>query len=77
MFGKDKPAALISEHERSSALWQKIRKHLEARRELLRAKNDGDLDERKTARLRGQIRELKNLMALDNPMPESEADDPE
>lgn len=66
---------LIAEHERGSPQWQKVRKYAEERLELLRRRNDSDMDERKTARLRGSIRELKNLLALDQPVPETEADD--
>lgn len=73
---KDKVRSpLIAEHERGSVQWQKIRKYAEERLELLRKRNDADMEERKTARLRGQIRELKNLLALDKPVPETEADD--
>jgi hypothetical protein len=50
--------------EQQSALWQKILRHLEGRLVYLRSLNDGELSQTDTARLRGQIRELKNLIAL-------------
>lgn len=66
---------VLLEHERQSALWMKIKQHLGRELDALRRRNDGDMDERKTAELRGQIRQVKKLMALDNPGPVVEAND--
>ena len=51
--------------EAQSAIWLKIKQHLEGRIATLRSKNDGDLDILETAKLRGRIAELKALIALD------------
>lgn len=70
---------LLSEIERNSAVWQKLARHIEDRLSKLRAKNDRDHDERKTARLRGGIGELKYLLSLGTahplPPPEDEFKD--
>mgnify|MGYP001574846979 FL=1 len=68
-------APLLTEIEKHSAVWQKIMKHLEERLSSLRARNDNDLDERRTARLRGRLAEIKHLLALDQPRPQTDADD--
>lgn len=61
--------------EAQSALWLKLKKHLEERLDVLRAKNDGDLDTTETARLRGRIAALKELIALEDPSPFIVADE--
>lgn len=61
--------ALIEEHERYSAVWVKLKEHIEDRLDLHRKKNDADLSSDETARLRGRIAELKYLLDLDNPGP--------
>ena len=45
--------------------WAKLKKHIGAEIEKLRARNDSDLDPIKTAALRGEIKALKNLLALE------------
>lgn len=52
-----------------SELWLRLSKHLEQRIASLRAQNDGDLDERKTAELRGRIAEAKALQSLGREIP--------
>lgn len=65
----------LSEFERHHAVWVKINKHLLDRMEILRSKNDGDLDQFETAKLRGRIAELKGLIALGEPSPITSADE--
>lgn len=62
----------ITEDEKESKLWKKLKEHIETRLDLLRKKNDGNLDEFETARLRGRISELKSFFALDKEVPEIE-----
>lgn len=50
-------------------MWQKLESHLNARIDLMRCQNDGDLNEIATARLRGRIKELKDLLDAANPPP--------
>jgi hypothetical protein len=71
----EKLEPLLNQLERQSAVWVKIERHLAARLEILRAKNDKDLDDRKTSALRGRIAEVKHLTALGNPAPTMETDD--
>lgn len=53
--------------ERSSTAWLKLRDEINNRIGLLRVKNDGDLTEVETARLRGRIAALKDLVAWGEP----------
>ena len=55
----------IAPHEKESHLWQLIKSHLIERLELLRSKNDKPQNEIETALIRGQIKEIKNLLILD------------
>lgn len=60
----------LSPIEAHSPIWAKIKQHLQERLEVARARNDGDLDAIETARLRGRIQTLKELIALDeSPVP--------
>lgn len=73
---------ILNAAEAQSPLWVKIKAHLEARLDSARLKNDGDLDEVETAKLRGRITELKSFLALDKPPPiltgfDAEAPNPE
>lgn len=64
----------LSESEANSALWLKIKAHLEQRLERHRIRNDGNLPPDATANLRGRIAEAKYLLALDQPNPAIEVD---
>lgn len=66
---------LLTPTERDSPVWRKIKAHAEQRLESARKANDTNLDERKTAKLRGRIAELKHLATLDQPAPQTEAND--
>lgn len=60
---------LLTEHEKAHPIWAKVQDHLALRLERLRQENDGDADERKTARCRGAIQEIKTLIALGRETP--------
>lgn len=62
----------LTQAERESHLWKKLMKHFEQRIANMRAQNDSDLDERTTARVRGRIAEVRDLMNLDKPRPDIE-----
>ena len=51
--------------EAQSALWLKLKELMLERLDTLRHQNDGVLSLEETARLRGRIAELKNLLALE------------
>jgi hypothetical protein len=57
----------FNDADRNSSTWNKIRRHYEARLETMRRKNDGVLTPEETARLRGRIAEIKNLLAIGDP----------
>lgn len=63
-----KPFALTS-MERQSAQWKRLLEHMRAELDALRKKNDNPLDPIVTADVRGQIRQLKQLIGLDTPAP--------
>lgn len=76
MFDGKKAPPVLNEADLQSPTWIKIKKHLEERIAALRVRNDnGLLDERKTASLRGQLKEAKHLATLDKPAPQTDADD--
>lgn len=65
----------LTRDERHSALWKKLTEHLTERMNEARRRNDNDLNEIETARLRGRIKELSYLVSLGNESePENVAD---
>jgi hypothetical protein len=55
----------LSDHDRASGLWLRLREHLGERLASARVRNDHDtLTEQQTAALRGEIRCLKRLLVL-------------
>lgn len=65
----------LARHDIETALWRKLEEYIEQRMDVLRKTNDGDLDALQTARLRGRIAELKNLLALSKDEPAQEVAD--
>ena len=55
------------ESDFTSPTWLRLKEHYEARLAALRIKNDGRLSLEDTARARGQIFEVKQILALPNP----------
>lgn len=55
---------VLTPQERSSALWRRLEEQLQKRLTQLRARNDGPHDPAETARLRGHIAALKQMIAL-------------
>lgn len=51
----------------NSATWAKLSAHLNERIEIFRKRNDGDLNEKDTARLRARIKELEYILSLATP----------
>jgi hypothetical protein len=64
--------------ERTTAVWKKIREHLEERLALLRIQNDStSLSNDETQEQRGRIAEIKLMLDQDKPTLEYESDDPD
>lgn len=61
--------------ELQSAVWLKLRDHLNETLLSLRSQNDGDLDEIATARLRGRISAVKVILALGEVQEQVQAED--
>lgn len=57
----------LQKHEIENPLWQRLKVHLGERLGELRAQNDNALNEVDTAQLRGRIKEIKQLLTLDEP----------
>lgn len=58
----------LTAEERQSTVWLKIKEHLQSRLGSHRILNDNVmLTEIETARLRGRVQELKDLLKIDNP----------
>ena len=69
--GLPQKAPRLTREDIGSQTWKRLRAILLERQERLRAKNDSvDLDPIGTALIRGELRNLKNLLALEkNPAP--------
>lgn len=65
----------LTPQDKASAVWPKLKAFMEQERDALRRKNDQDLGERETAALRGQIKQLSNLIDLDKDRPTPEVAD--
>lgn len=73
-----KPVIKLSQNERDSALWKKIRAAVQQRISELRISNDFPLNELDTARLRGKLSAMKEFLDTGTvPLPENDADSPE
>lgn len=60
---------LLSDYDKSSPLWARLKAHLEDRLASARGRNDATLTEPETAALRGEIKALKALIRLDDARP--------
>lgn len=65
---------VLKQGDEHSEVWRRLKAHIVERLEMLRLKNDGALNPEETARIRGQIAELKYIADLDKPDPQIEAD---
>jgi hypothetical protein len=65
----------IEPHEAAKPEWKKLKAHMEARQQTLRTRLEGDLNEVETAKVRGQLVEIKLFLALDKPPPSFKSDD--
>jgi hypothetical protein len=65
-----KPDPRLNVQERNTPLWLRLRAHMAEKLEKLREQNDGfGLNEIQTAQVRGQIKCLRDLIALEEPPP--------
>ena len=67
--------AKLEQNEIHSALWKKLKAHMEVELNTLRMRNDGDHDPVATANIRGQIARLKALLSLEKPVAAQVTDD--
>jgi len=66
---------MLTDNDKKSSLWAKLKKNAEEKLTELRKQNDGDLDKERTDKLRGRIHEIKVFLALDQPAPDEETDE--
>lgn len=59
----------LTDNDKASATWLRLRVHLEARLAAVRVSNDELISEFETALVRGSIRELKRLISLGKDRP--------
>jgi hypothetical protein len=59
----------LTKLERASPVWARLKGHMQDRLATMRLRNDNPQTEAETAVLRGEIRCLKSLLALDNDRP--------
>jgi hypothetical protein len=59
----------FTRHDRGTAVWVRLKAHLEDRLAAARQRNDVTQSEIDTAMLRGEIKCLKRLIALDDDRP--------
>jgi len=57
----------LESHDLNNPLWIKLRDHYQRRLEELRARNDGDLSDKDTDKMRGRIAECKAFLNLGSP----------
>lgn len=60
---------VLTAHDKAQGLWLRLSNHLNDRLEECRRRNDGPLTEIETARLRGEIKCLKYIIALGESRP--------
>lgn len=65
----------LEPHEIQSPLWAKLQEHMEQQLADLRRRNDQDLDEIKTAKLRGRLLQIREFLLLASPPGDPEPDD--
>lgn len=61
------PDFKLTESEIHTSVWKKVSEHFELRLDSLRDDNDCDLDQIKTANLRGRLKEIKYLLGIAHP----------
>jgi hypothetical protein len=65
----------LTEMEKQSALWKKLKAHMQARVDRHRASNDTSKSVEKTEKLRGRIAEAKYFLTFDTPAPGVDVED--
>lgn len=64
------PERVLTWEDQHSATWQRLKAYLEKEIDLTRKKNDCDLSAEATATLRGEIKALKKVLALEDNVPD-------
>jgi len=65
---------ILTHVEKDSPLWRRLMGYLDTRLKRLRIENDAEKTPEQTAKIRGQIAEVKLMMGLNNDQPIIEPD---
>ena len=65
----EEPEFRLDRNDVASLTWAKLSRHIESKIARLRVRNDNNLSPDDTAMVRGEIKGLKNLLALAQPDP--------
>lgn len=68
-------APLLDQNDRNGGTWTKLKRHLEEKLARLRERNDADLPELKTARIRGHIQAIQQILLLGTDKPPIQSED--
>jgi len=60
---------ILTDSDKMSQAWGKVREHLTERLAVLRGQLESDIDERTSTRVRGQIAEVKSLLSMEKDRP--------
>lgn len=63
------PPFILTENEKATLLWARIKGHLNDKLAAARRRNDTPQSEQETAMLRGEIKTLKGIIALGDDRP--------
>lgn len=66
---------VLTEGDRNNATWKRLEEHLKKKLAKLREKNDKDMQERDTVRLRGHIECVKEILSLGTVTPITPSED--
>ena len=73
-----KPAKpLLDANDLQTAVWRKIKEHIEAKQAKARSRLENDLDPVETAKVRGELKAHRHLLALGSPSPAPDAHEDE
>ena len=54
----------LTEQEKHSSTWTRLEEYLRSELDILRQRNDAEIDATSTARLRGRILQIKQILSL-------------
>lgn len=68
---------VLDANDLQTAVWRKIKEHIEAKRARACIRLEGDLDPVETSKVRGELKAYRHLLALGHPSPAPDAHEDE